>query len=404
MKAVKKRVAIVAYSAPPYSAGGVASAHFNLFQGLKQRKQLDVRFFTFGDVGRRSTRELTRSGSPSWFTKSVGLVSGAFFGLFSPNKLAYQTFDVLSSQWGARRMTAQINQFAPQVVILSDHGAPALALRKPVGSKVVLISHHNPARFVANEELAESHSALDAKLAVWLEQRSLKKIDVVVCPSTYMKKWFVKTYHFKKPILVIPNLLDSKTLDHIEAESPRKKLGLSKNTEWIYMPSAGSPIKGGRYLARIVAGLAGTGRKLAFYIPGPVTEELKETAARFNGSVALFTPGQLAHRQHIAYMKSCSFGISPSLMENYSMALLEAVYSGVPMIAFDTGGNSEIIHHGKNGYLTAVGDVPAVVKYGRALLKKKAAKRLRRQTWQYSRKNLSQREPLKAYASLVSSL
>jgi glycosyltransferase involved in cell wall biosynthesis len=404
MKASRKRIAIVAYSAPPYSAGGVASAHFNLFQGLKKRKQFEVRFFTFGDTGRRSTRELVRAGSPRWFTKLVGAFNGVFFALFSPGKPGYQAFDVISSQWGARRMGAEMEKFNPHVVILSDHGAPALAMRKPAGSKWILISHHNPARFVANQELAATHSVLDAKLAVWFEQRSLSKIDLVVCPSAYMKTWFVKTYEFNKRILVIPNLLDSKTVDAITAKSPRKKLRLRKKTQLIYMPSAGSPLKGGHYLTRIVAGLAGSGQPLAFYIPGPITDELKETSRRFNGSASFFMPGQLSYHRHIAYMKSCSFGISPSLMENYSMALLEAVYSGVPMITFDTGGNSEIIRDGKNGYLTPVGDIPAVVKHGRALLKPKTLKRIKKQAARYSRTELSPSKPLKEYAELVSSL
>ncbi len=40
-----------------------------------------------------------------------------------------------------------------------------------------------------------------------------------------------------------------------------------------------------------------------------------------------------------------------SMMENISMVLCEAIYSGIPVLAFDVGGAREIIDHGNNGYL-----------------------------------------------------
>lgn len=40
------KVAVAAFSAPPYSAGGVVSAHFNLFRSLKA-EGLDVKMWTY---------------------------------------------------------------------------------------------------------------------------------------------------------------------------------------------------------------------------------------------------------------------------------------------------------------------------------------------------------------------
>ena len=49
-----RKVAVVAFSAPLYSTGGVANAHFNLFR-LIQHMGLDARFFTIGDYGREDS-------------------------------------------------------------------------------------------------------------------------------------------------------------------------------------------------------------------------------------------------------------------------------------------------------------------------------------------------------------
>jgi len=43
--------------------------------------------------------------------------------------------------------------------------------------------------------------------------------------------------------------------------------------------------------------------------------------------------------------------VLPSLSEETSMTLLEAMSCGVPVIASEVGGNPSIIQEGKNGYL-----------------------------------------------------
>ena len=49
-----RKVAVVAFSAPLYSMGGVANAHFNPFR-LLQHMRLDARLFTFGDYDREDS-------------------------------------------------------------------------------------------------------------------------------------------------------------------------------------------------------------------------------------------------------------------------------------------------------------------------------------------------------------
>jgi len=43
--------------------------------------------------------------------------------------------------------------------------------------------------------------------------------------------------------------------------------------------------------------------------------------------------------------------VLPSLHENLSLTIMEALSCGLPVVAFDTGGNSDLIEHKKNGYL-----------------------------------------------------
>jgi N-acetyl-alpha-D-glucosaminyl L-malate synthase BshA len=51
--------------------------------------------------------------------------------------------------------------------------------------------------------------------------------------------------------------------------------------------------------------------------------------------------------------------LMPSEMESFGLAALEAMACGVPPVATRVGGVPELITHGENGFLEAVGDVPA---------------------------------------------
>ena len=49
--------------------------------------------------------------------------------------------------------------------------------------------------------------------------------------------------------------------------------------------------------------------------------------------------------------------IVPSLQENLSNAIMESLACGTPVVGFDIGGNSDMIEHKKNGYLSKTVDV-----------------------------------------------
>ena len=53
---------------------------------------------------------------------------------------------------------------------------------------------------------------------------------------------------------------------------------------------------------------------------------------------------------------SSQFAIHPSMKEGLSNAILEEIACGLPVIAFDVGGNSELVEDGFNGFLPAKSD------------------------------------------------
>lgn len=402
MKAkLPKRIAIVAASAPPLSAGGVASAHFNLFKALKGAGY-SVKLFTFFDNGIPASApgaSIQRFGGPRWLVGLIYWLVRSVFEVVSGNKQAYQTAVIVRSMIGAFRAAAAIENFNPDVIVLSDHGAPGLFVRRKSGRLVVLISHHNPMRFV-QPPLMDKASKGDASIAVSTENRVLRNVDVVICPSRYMLRWFKSTYNFNGKVYVVPNMIDPKLNDEVKAAGLRAKLGLGKNAPMIYMPSAGSKIKGGNFLASILTQLSKEKQKIGFYIPGYVEPEFRKDLSELSEEISIHLPGQLSYKQHLAIVKACTFAISPAVMENFSMAIFEAVYNGVPTIAFQAGGNEDLINNGENGFLAPAFDVTAMTALAQKLVQLDSIIELKRKTKQYTRSKFDSRILLSSYLKI----
>jgi L-malate glycosyltransferase len=58
----------------------------------------------------------------------------------------------------------------------------------------------------------------------------------------------------------------------------------------------------------------------------------------------------------------------PSEKESFGLVLLEAMACGVPCIGTDVGGIPEVIQHGKNGFISQLGDVEQMGAFALDLL------------------------------------
>jgi glycosyltransferase involved in cell wall biosynthesis len=366
----KPRIAIISSSAPPVNAGGIASAHYNLFKALTQHGYT-AKLFTFDDYGYPNDKEnaIVRHGVHPCVTKTVASLCYVYFKIRYPGvRHAYQVADIVCSAVGASKISQELLKYKPDLLILPDHGAPGLFIKIPEGCRTILISHHNPLRFI-NQPLLGNHCEADAKAAVKLENIVLKKVDAVICPSRYMKNMFIKTYTYNRPVFIVPNVMDQTAINAVQPVDIRNKLGLSGNAVVVYIPSAGNKFKGSKYVYEIVRRLSARyGKELGFFLSGTIDGKLAYQLKKPPRNAKLFMPGRLSYAENLALIKSCSFTISPTLIESFGMALLESLFCGLPVVTFAVGGNEDIVINGENGFLVHYLDMDNLISRSEMLL------------------------------------
>ena len=70
--------------------------------------------------------------------------------------------------------------------------------------------------------------------------------------------------------------------------------------------------------------------------------------------------GPVPHDDVLTYMHAADAYVQPSIHEGLANATMEAMATGLPVIATDTGGQRELITHGHNGLLIPVEDAAAL--------------------------------------------
>jgi len=82
---------------------------------------------------------------------------------------------------------------------------------------------------------------------------------------------------------------------------------------------------------------------------GPLRERLMAESRDLDGRISFL--GEVSHSRIADLLQETSVLVLPSFIEGLPTACLEALATGIPVVASDTGGTSEIIREGETGYL-----------------------------------------------------
>jgi glycosyltransferase involved in cell wall biosynthesis len=127
-----------------------------------------------------------------------------------------------------------------------------------------------------------------------------------------------------------------------------------------------TPVKGQRALLQAVAIVRNLRpdlyRRLRVLIvgDGPLRRELADLVAQLELAASTWLPGD---RNDVpVLLQAMDVFVLPSLAEGISNTVLEAMATGLPVVATAVGGNLELVEEGFNGSLVPVGDPPALAQ------------------------------------------
>lgn len=189
--------------------------------------------------------------------------------------------------------------------------------------------------------------------------------DAVIAPSFKIKK-VLENYGVKKPIYVLPTGIDLKLFKKTEksektAESLRKKLNVGENEKLLIFVGRLGREKNVDFLIKAFSEISEKRKDVKFLIAGegPFAEQYK-TAAKNLGLGNVIFSGAVPHEKLPAYYQVADLFVFASLTETQGIVILEAMASGLPIIALKDAAFKGIVSDGENGFLIPPKSAPKI--------------------------------------------
>lgn len=190
-----------------------------------------------------------------------------------------------------------------------------------------------------------------------LKSRCLKKASEITVVSTRLKDYLEKNYNVGN-VRVCP--MGCK-LDVFSPEHRIENYFGQKDRKVVLFVGRLAEKKGVKYLIRAMGMIDA---RLVIVGNGPLEDELKALAEKESGDIVFL--GNKTHDELKVIMPSADVYAAPSITakggdtEGIPVSIMEAMASGVPVVASDSGGISDLVKDGENGILTKEKDVRGI--------------------------------------------
>jgi len=179
----------------------------------------------------------------------------------------------------------------------------------------------------------------------------LKNADAVISLTEDMKQEMQKIYN--RQIFVIPNGVELRKFENLSKESARRKLHVEANEKIILFAGRLHFLKGVRYLIEAMDVVRNEVVKTRLILVGDGGERdyLEGIVKELNLEGYITFVGQVSHEEVPYYMIAADAFVLPSLSEGFPVVILEAMASGLSIIATRVGGLPEVVRDRENGFL-----------------------------------------------------
>ena len=190
---------------------------------------------------------------------------------------------------------------------------------------------------------------------IWLKKQKIyKSLDLhIVSPSHWLASCVRKSTLLKSfPVTVIPNGINTEVFSPVDKSISRENLNLKLNKKYILfgaMQALSDTNKGFEIIRKTLISLKEfySYNELELLIVG-AEEPIEKIDLYYNQHYL----GILTSENKMAQVyNAADVAIVPSFSENLSNTIMENLSCGIPVVAFNMGGNGDMIDHQINGYL-----------------------------------------------------
>jgi len=264
--------------------------------------------------------------------------------------LGRKVVDRVLHNWDAWGVARQVHKLRPDIVHQHNYLNGILTSW--------LLSRNYPVVFTNH---TGAYLYLDRWPATRGVQRKLMNLfTAVIAPSRELLPATANSHY-------IPNGVDTSVFYPV-SEPERKRLREKWKCEGKFVficPRRWAPTKGIINLAKTLAFLSPEVRKKSLFLfagnETPGYEQYQRSVAdTLRGVDEVRVLGNVGHSELAELMNASDVCVIPSLMEATSLACLEAMACGTVVLGTATGGLTELIRDGENGWLVPPGDVGAL--------------------------------------------
>ena len=202
------------------------------------------------------------------------------------------------------------------------------------------------------------------RLLRWVVSYVLNNSNRIFSDSEDIKQRTLTYFKCRKPIEVISIAYD----EFIFTGKTRAKLNLS--IDKTYLVSVGRLVKRKDFgtLIKALTALEIGNVEILLMGDGPELENLKNLANSLEVAHRVHFLGFVTEEEKFQFLSVSDIFILSSTHEGLGIVIQEAMQVGLPIIATNNGGQTELIEDGVNGFLVEVGDYKAIAKLVKRLL------------------------------------
>lgn len=209
-----------------------------------------------------------------------------------------------------------------------------------------------------------------------VNRRIITSADAVIAISSDTRERAERYYGIRRPIRVIPYGFSppdearggpsssGKTREH------EKEHGDTDEPADVFRLIAVGRLVRRKGFEHLLAALARLPSRVRLEVvgDGPRAGPLEDLAAELGVAGRVTWPGFLDRAEILQRMRRADAFVLSSLHEGLGIVVQEAMFAGLPIVATDNGGQTDLVTDGENGLLVPVGDAEAIASAVRTLM------------------------------------